>query len=113
MFSVTASDCRWDYYRGSGSGGQKKNKTDNCARCTHIASGAVGKSEEGRSKDQNRQKAFERMASTTEFKLWHKTEVARKTGEAKAMEERLEIAMREENFKTEVKDDEGKWKQIK
>ena len=27
LFSVTAKDCNWDYYRGSGSGGQKKNKT--------------------------------------------------------------------------------------
>ena len=47
LFSVTAGDCKWDYYRGTGSGGQKKNKTSNCVRCTHTASGAVGKSEDG------------------------------------------------------------------
>lgn len=48
LVRVTAKDCRWDYYRGTGKGGQKRNKTENCVRCTHIKSGAVGKSEEGR-----------------------------------------------------------------
>jgi len=109
LFSVTAKDCRWDYFRGSGSGGQKKNKTDNCARCTHTASGAVGKSEEGRSKDQNRKKAFERMAGTKEFKAWHRAEVARRTGQAAAIEDKVKDAMKESNIKTEVKSEDGKW----
>ena len=32
LFTVTANDCTWTYYRGSGPGGQKKNKTSNCRR---------------------------------------------------------------------------------
>lgn len=110
LFSVTAADCRWDYYRGSGKGGQKKNKTDNCARCTHILSGAVGKSEEGRSKDQNRRKAFERMTNTKEFKNWHRTEVARVTGQTAAIEESVKKSMVESNLRTEVKTEEGTWR---
>ncbi len=30
LFSVTKKDLRIDYYKGTGSGGQKKNKTENC-----------------------------------------------------------------------------------
>jgi len=26
LFSVTAKDCRWDYFKGTGAGGQKKLK---------------------------------------------------------------------------------------
>ena len=80
LFSVTAKHCRWDYYKGSGAGGQKRNKTENCVRCTHEPSGAVGKSEEGRSKEQNKKKAFRRMAESKEFQNWLRLEVSRATG---------------------------------
>lgn len=109
LLSVTAKDCRWDYYRGSGKGGQARNKTDNCARCTHILSGAVGKAEDGRSKDHNRKTAFERMAKTKEFQLWLKIEIAKKTGEIARLEAALEKAMQPHNIRTEVKSDEGLW----
>ncbi len=49
LFSVTAKDCRFDFYRGSGAGGQHRNKTDSAVRVTHLNSGAVGKCEESRS----------------------------------------------------------------
>jgi len=58
LFSVTASDCRFDYYSGTGAGGQARNKSLSAVRCTHIASGAVGKSEEERSQKQNKITAF-------------------------------------------------------
>ena len=48
LFSVTAKDCRFDYYRGSGAGGQHRNKTESAVRCTHLASGAVGQAEDHR-----------------------------------------------------------------
>ena len=54
LFSVTAKDCDWDYYRGSGAGGQKRNKTSNAVRCTHKDSKAVGKAEDTRSQLQNK-----------------------------------------------------------
>lgn len=50
LFFLSRKDFRIDFYRGRGKGGQKKNKTENCCRMTHLESGAVGKSEEGRSK---------------------------------------------------------------
>lgn len=90
LFSVTKDDCRWDYYRGSGKGGQKRNKTSNCCRCTHIASGAVGKSEEGRSQAQNRKRAFRRMAETETFRKWCDIEAARMNGELAQIERKVE-----------------------
>lgn len=108
LFSVTAKDCEWDYYVGSGSGGQKKNKTANCVRCTHRDSGAVGKSEEGRSQRYNKEQAFRKMAGSDVFKRWLRVEYARKAGIADEVERAVEKAMRPHNIKTEYKVD-GKW----
>ena len=69
-FSVTASDCRWDVFRGSGDGGQKKQKTSSGVRCVHEPSGAEGKATDSRHQNVNRKTAFERMAATPEFKSW-------------------------------------------
>lgn len=35
LFSLTKKDFKIEYYRGSGKGGQKRNKTDSCCRITH------------------------------------------------------------------------------
>lgn len=108
LFSVTAKDCRWDYFRGSGKGGQKRNKTENCARCTHEPSGAVGKSEEGRSKEQNRQRAFERMANTREFRSWIDLEARRLSGELALIDSAVENQLLRETD-VQRKDENGEW----
>jgi len=108
LFSITASDCRWDYYKGTGAGGQKRNKTENCVRCTHIASGAVGKSEDGRSKDLNKRTAFERMAKTDVFQKWLKAEISRRTGELAIIEEKIDRSMVCDTV-VEVREENGKW----
>lgn len=109
LFSVTADDCRWDYYRGSGKGGQHRNKTSSAVRCTHVASGAVGQCEDSRSQHENKRIAFRRMASTATFKGWHDLEVARVTGAAAQMEERVELAMKPHHLKIEVMEG-GTWR---
>lgn len=107
LFSVTASDCRFDYYRGSGNGGQARNKRDTAVRCTHIASGAVGTAEDYRGQLENKRAAFVRMANTKEFKIWHKLEVSRRLGRLRGIEEEVERQMR--NTKCEMKDENGRW----
>lgn len=109
LFSVTAKDCQWDFIRGSGAGGQKRNKTSSAVRCTHIKSGAIGYSEEQRSQRQNRESAFERMANTPKFKTWIRLEVSRITGKEKDIERTIDKAMRQ--IKVEVKK-EGKWAEV-
>lgn len=98
LFSVTAKDCRWDYYRGSGKGGQKRNKTSNAVRCTHVDSGAVGSAEDGRSQRQNKELAFKRMVESKKFKTWHKVETARRTGELRSIEEKIDRELRDTNI---------------
>ena len=47
--------------RGSGPGGQHRNKTDSAVAVTHIASGISGQASERRSQGQNRAAAIERL----------------------------------------------------
>jgi len=107
LFSVTAKDCDWSYTRGTGAGGQKKNKTSSAVHCSHRASGAHGYAEDTRSQLSNKQLAFERMALTKEFKKWHASEVGRLTGETKKIEEQVAYEIRH-NVRIE-KREEGRW----
>lgn len=90
LFRLTRSDFRWTYHHGSGAGGQKRNKTQNAVRCHHDASGAMGQAQESRSVHDNERRAFERMANSREFRAWHRTEVARRTGALVRVEEWLD-----------------------
>jgi len=109
VFSVTASDCDWSYTRGTGNGGQKKNKTNSAVHCTHRASGAHGYAEDHRSQHQNRSLAFERMAKTKKFEDWRHLEFLKRTGQEAVIQDNVERQMRK--IKVEVKDD-GLWKEV-
>jgi len=83
LFNITRKDLTWQYYKGEGGGGQKKNKTENACRCSHKPSGAVGKAEDTRSKPKNRKLAFERMCATEDFESWVKLEADCRLGRVK------------------------------
>jgi len=59
--NVTKADLRIDYYRPSGPGGQKVNKTSSACRITHIPTGIACSSEETRVQRQNRDTAFRKL----------------------------------------------------
>lgn len=107
LFSVTKENCRWDYYRCPGHGGQKVNKTSSGVRCTHKDSGAVGQSCDHRSQHTNKRIAFERMVATQKFQNWHRLEVSRQTGELARIEEKVAQEMRK--VRIEVHDESGRW----
>lgn len=116
LFSIGPKDFKWDFFRASGKGGQKLNKTSSACRCTHIASGAVGLSSDGRSQWQNRKMAFTRCVNTNKFKNWHKNEVNKKLLERSYNPTNLSDADIEEkikndlkNIKVEVLDENGEW----
>lgn len=106
LFSVAAKDCEWSYTKGSGKGGQKKNKTSSAIHCIHRPSGAHGYSEESRSQLDNKRSAFRKMAETKEFKVWHKLETARISGKLNDINEEVDRQLK--NIKIEKKEN-GKW----
>jgi protein subunit release factor B len=106
LFSVTAADCEWSYTRGTGNGGQKKNKTNSAVHCMHRPSGAHGYSEASRSQADNKRDAFIKMSETKEFKTWHRIETMKRTGQMAAID--LEVEKQMNQIKIECKKD-GKW----
>jgi len=57
---------REDTYRGSGAGGQHRNKTDSCVRLTHKPTGVVVTAEAHRSQHMNRQQAWHTLSERIE-----------------------------------------------
>jgi hypothetical protein len=53
--------CRWDLFRGSGPGGQKRNKTSNAVRLVHEPTGTTVTATESRSLGENKLWAVRRM----------------------------------------------------
>ncbi len=110
LFSVTANDCEWSYTRGTGKGGQKKNKTSSAVHCMHRPSGAHGYSEASRSQRDNKEDAFRKMADTKEFKDWMRLEIARRSGQLLEIEDAVNREMK--RVTVEVKDEEGRWTKV-
>jgi protein subunit release factor B len=98
IFSVTTSDLREERYRGSGAGGQNRNKRDTGIRFTHEPSGATGESESERSQLQNRREALSRLSKHPKFVAWVNAQVAAIDEGYRSIEKKLDAAMREENL---------------
>ena len=55
------AECRQDHYRGSGPGGQKRNKTSNAVRLLHTPTGIIVTATERRSLKENQIHAISRL----------------------------------------------------
>jgi len=77
IITLTKKDFRLDYYRGSGKGGQHRNKTSSACRITHLETGFCATSEDERSQHQNRKLAFNRLCNNKKFSNWLKLESIR------------------------------------
>lgn len=60
--TVRKQDLRIDRYRGSGKGGQNKNKRDTAVRITHLPTKIVAQAEDERHYEQNLRLAFSRLS---------------------------------------------------
>lgn len=61
--------CRWEAFRGSGPGGQKRNKTSSAVRVVHEPTGLSAVSSETRSQAENRARAMSRLRGMLAFEI--------------------------------------------
>ena len=110
LFSVTKDDLEIDWFSGTGCGGQYRNKHQNCCRVRHKDSGAIATGQSQRDRPSNLKEAMENLVKTPAFQSWIKVKTSEVTGEQAEIEAKVEEAMR--HLKFEVKDENGKWKEV-
>ena len=111
LFSLTKKDFEFQYYKGSGAGGQNRNKVETGVRIIHKDSGARAEYCRERSREQNKKHAFLNLLKTDKFTKWHRIKCAQAMGNMKTLEEIVEEQLSPENIKIEYYDEEEKkWK---
>ena len=109
IFSVLRDQFEVDFMRGSGNGGQNRNKRATACRIKHRASGAVATAQEHRTQLQNKKAAFRRLCETPKFRAWLKMQTGRAVATEDEIQRRVEEWMSPTNLRVEVGD--GKhWK---
>jgi len=73
---IKNADLRIDTYRASGAGGQHINKTDSAVRITHLPTGIVSSSQDGRSQHDNKDKAMKALITKIYDKMQQEQEQA-------------------------------------
>lgn len=107
LFSITIKDFEVQTYRGSGPGGQHRNKTDSAVRLVHKESGAASSSEVHKSQHQNKKEAFRKVVKSAKFQKWMRLEASRKTGALAVIEQQVDKEMKK--VRVETKNSDGQW----
>jgi protein subunit release factor B len=63
---IDPSEIEFEFFRGSGPGGQNRNTTDSGVRVRHLPTGIVSQATESRSQIRNRETALRRLAELLE-----------------------------------------------
>lgn len=108
---ASAKDFDVSYFCGSGPGGQARNKVASGVQIVHRESGAIGRASDSRSQFDNRCSAFERLTKTPKFKFWTSQKLY-EIQNRETMEQAVERELCANNLRVEVKDENGKWKEV-
>ncbi len=111
LFSLTEKNFEWSFSHGQGKGGQKRNKTLSAVHCHHKESGAHAYSQDGRSQQDNKVDAFDKLTKSPKFQTWFRLEIMRRSGEMASIDREVEKQMRPINLKIEEVSN-GKWSEI-
>ena len=78
--NINKADLKVDTFRSSGAGGQHVNKTESAVRITHLPTGIVSESQDGRSQIRNREIALQRLSAKVlqAQREQHQSEMAQK-----------------------------------
>lgn len=63
---LTPKDFKFDWFSGTGAGGQHRNKHQNCLRLTHIETGIAVTAQSSRSRNSNKDEAYRNMIKALE-----------------------------------------------
>lgn len=83
MFILDKKDLRFDWFNGTGKGGQNRNKRANCLRLTHVPTGIQVISQNERDRVSNESKAIEKL--TKRVKSFLHPEVQKERFKAKEL----------------------------
>ncbi len=108
VFSVTKKDFEITWFSGTGSGGQHRNKHQNCCRLKHKATGIIKTGQAHRERLKNQKDALHSMADDKYFRAWCVQRLAEMEG-GPTIEEWIEEQMQPKNLIVQVRDDNGKW----
>lgn len=111
LFKLSKKDFEVEPFKGSGNGGQNRNKVMSCCRIRHPASGAVAEGKEQRDFPQNKKAAFKRLVEKPEFLKWHKIQCAKALGTYIDTEKWVDGQMDLRDLRFEVQVD-GKWTKV-
>ena len=102
LFRLTKNDFVITNIKGSGKGGQHRNKKATGVRIKHPESGAQGVATDSKSQKQNRRNAFQRLVDSSEFQRWHRIETARRMLDETEVQRRVERMMAPNNLLVET-----------
>lgn len=111
-FRLTKDDFIFSWFSGTGKGGSNRNKHQNCLRLSHPESGSTGIGQDERDRPQNQKIAFQRLTESPRFKFWSSQKL-KELEDGMTLEEKVDKELNcLNNLVFEIKDDNGKWKEI-
>lgn len=108
LLTLTKDDFEFQPFRGTGNGGQNKNKVETCMRITHRPSNTTTTACVHRTQLENKKLAFEKLCKDKKFLTWLRIESLRRNQLIPSQEDLEKIVddmMKPSNLKIEMYDE--------